>query len=70
MYLECIFQVGTKDLLEFRGEDKVALKHIIFFVTLAMFIVAKSDLKGVAGRCVEGCPCEEWISCSHTRPGS
>ena len=42
MYLECIFQVGTKDLLEFRGEDKVALKHIIFFVTLAMFIVAKS----------------------------
>ena len=25
----CMFQVGTKDLLEFRGEDKVALKHII-----------------------------------------
>ena len=31
LYLECKFQVGTKDLLEFRGEDKVALKHIIYF---------------------------------------
>ena len=50
----CMFQVGTKDLLEFRGEDKVALKHIIHFAKLVMFIIVKSCKKGCSFfRCVK-----------------